>query len=490
MTVDFSHGYTPPGVTVEEQATTSIVITGTPPARAVLIGPGIGHRSNTEQIALNDDPVVLTEQGVDLTSIVVTDVATGAVLVANTDYDVTTAGNLADDTYYTSINRHSGSTEDPGTPVLVAYNYIPPDYYQAKVFDNFEDVKDYYGEPVNLLSQQVGDLTYQAVLSPLSLAAQLAFEQGAGELILVAIPLPDSSAVTDAQKSAEYRANLAAAYQAIASDPTATVVVPITSGIITADAAGTATDLLTHVNTVSEDNFLRIGIIGFDPSVTTTPDVIATALSSKRVMVAYAAPGGLQYYSGGSNTAFPLGHEYLAAAYAGLMTAQDPQVSLTRQQVRGFLGLSGTPLSNSLKNQYGAAGVAISEVDRLNRLVVRHSLMTDVSSINTRESSVVRAKDALILSIEDGLEESGLIGDPIDDSTPIVIKSVMATLLESAVTSGLIVSYASLGVRQQSVDPTVMEVKFSYKPAYPLNYILVAFTIDMQSGNVNQQTAA
>jgi hypothetical protein len=41
-----------------------------------------------------------------------------------------------------------------------------------------------------------------------------------------------------------------------------------------------------------------------------------------------------------------------------------------------------------------------------------------------------------------------------------------------------------LAVRQtSSTDPTVVEVKFAYKPAYPLNYIVISFSIDMSTGD-------
>jgi hypothetical protein len=47
--------------------------------------------------------------------------------------------------------------------------------------------------------------------------------------------------------------------------------------------------------------------------------------------------------------------------------------------------------------------------------------------------------------------------------------------------------YNNLAVRQQTApsgDPTVIECKFAYQPAIPLNYITVSFSIDLSSGAV------
>ncbi len=55
-------------------------------------------------------------------------------------------------------------------------------------------------------------------------------------------------------------------------------------------------------------------------------------------------------------------------------------------------------------------------------------------------------------------------------------------MLEHAVLTGTIVAYTGLAVRQRSLDPTVIEVKFSYLPAYPLNYIVISFSVNVATG--------
>ncbi len=298
--------------------------------------------------------------------------------------------------------------------------------------------------------------------------------------------------VADNATSGTIKSALAAAYDSIETDYAVSIVVPLTDGIATADAAGTGLDLLGHVTSASNDGFLRTSILGFDAAVTTAPDTLVTtgAFKSKRVVVAYASPSGLQVYNGNANQTVAVGHQYLAAAYAGRLAALPVQKALTKEVLAGFAGVAGVPLSNALKNQYASGGIAVTEVDRIGRIVVRHGLTTDRTNINTAEISVVRARDTMVTLLQNGVDQSGLVGVAIDDTTPLNVKSVIAGLLEYAVSNGVFVSYADLGVRQASTDPSVIEVKFAYRPAYPLNYILISFSINVANGDTDLTATA
>jgi len=119
-------------------------------------------------------------------------------------------------------------------------------------------------------------------------------------------------------------------------------------------------------------------------------------------------------------------------------------------------------------------------------LVIRHGLTTDFSGgVLKREISLVRAQDALYNLVQDTLDNAGLTGIPIQSDTGLRVKSIVSGGLEQAKVQGIIVDYTSLKVRQQSPasgDPTVIEVKFAYRPPWPLNYILVSFTVDTATG--------
>lgn len=493
MTTDFTHGYLPPGVYINEEPTTLVNITGIPPTLLAIVGPSQGYRVHTEQMPLSDDGITLAKQGIDLTSVKVTLVDTGETL-AGSEYAATKIGSASDQSYFSDLSRDEDAENDDGTLVFVTYHYTPPEYFAPKRFENFEDVKDAYGEPVNFAAQALGDTSYQPILSPLTLAAQIAFANGAPELVLCATTPPGTGDTTDNQKSTARKAALVAAYNKIGTTYDVSVVVPLTNGIVSGDAPGVASDLKNHLENASQDGFYRTGVVGFDLGVTTAPNTLISTgnLASKRLILAYAGPGGLNFYAGGANTSYAVGHQYLAAAYGGILVFNPTQQALTKQSISGFLGLAGTPLSNSSKNAYAQAGVAITEVDRLGRLVVRQGVTTDVTNINTREISVVRAKDTLITLLQNGIESADLIGTPIDENTPLNVKSVVDGLLAHATDLGTIVGYTGLAVRLVTLDPSQIEVKFAYQPAYPLNYIMVNFNIDMTTGitDLGDQAAA
>ncbi len=482
MVQDFSRNYAPPGVYIEEGASTVIASTGIPPTLVGLVGPARGYQIATEQILLQAEAVTLLNKGIDATTVSLSVVATGAA-VPSGDYSTAKVGNTGQD-YQTTVQAGSSPSVSVGTPVFVTYRYTDPDYFAAHRLESFEDVKDLYGEPLNTDVVSVVESDYQYVLSPLSLAAMLAFQNGATEVWTVAATPPPSSASSETAKSTARRTALNEAYKKLDFNPQINVLVGITTGIGDSDASGALTDLKVAVERASNEGNYRFGITGFGPAVDTDPDEIVGVAGAgyRRLMLAYAAPDGLSMYSGAANSTFAVGHEFLAAAYGGRMAALPVQYSLTKQVIAGFTGLAGTPIPNSLKNSLSSAGVAVVEQDRFSRLVVRHGVTTDMTNVNTKESAVVRAKDALVTSISDGLVGSGLIGSPIDSDTLLNVKSAVQGVLESAVATDTIFAYSELAARQTSNDPSVIEVKFAYRPAYPLNYVVVSFSIDMNSG--------
>ena len=490
MALDFSRNYSPPGVYVEETDSTLVSTVGVPPTIVALVGPARGHRVATEQILFTEEGVVtLAKKGIDATSVRVTVASTGIAVDAG-DYSVAKVGTEADQNYDTTFTGAAApTTVADGQVVFVTYRYTDPDYSVPPTFRNVEDVKDAFGEPLNTATPVPGE-PYDHVASPLSLAAMIAIKNGATDLVLCATaPIPES-ATTDAAKSTARADALRVALGKIGSDPSITVVVPVTTGIASADADTVISDLHNFVATGSYEGLYRFGVVGFDPAVDIAPDtLLANSLSqspnNRRLMMAYAGPGGLNMFSAGANASFAVGHAFLAAAYAGRLQALPVQTALTKQVIIGFAGLAGTPLANSLKNQYAAAGVSITEQDRFNRLTIRHGVTTDTTNVNTREPSVVRARDGLVRALTESAATSGLIGQALDDDLLLSVKSNVQGVLENSVSDDVIVAYDGLTVRQSVSDPSVVEVKFAYKPAYPLNYIVISFSIDMSSGTTD-----
>lgn len=477
-------GYSPPGVYVTETATTQVTSTGIPPTDVAIIGPGIGYQTFTEQLIVTEDGVQLTQQGIDLTSLVVVRNDTNATLTVSADYTATKDSGSGQ-TYLVALAWVQGGALDADTLVTASYRYTNPDYYTPRLLNNFSDIKAIFGEPLALTAPTAGDANYTPVPSPISLAALIAMNNGAGELVLCAATPPDPSLTVAAQISAARRQALSDAYVKVATNFAAAIVVPVTDGLLETDTTAAGTDLRTHVDQASADGYYRIGILGFDPAVTTAPDqIISTGgFSDDRMVFAYACPNGMAYFNGASSQTLQLGHQYLAAAFAGRLSSLPVQQGLTKQQVSSFNGLAGAAPSNSLKNRYASAGVALAEVDRLGNLVCRHGITTlGPSNLTQGEISLIRTADYLLQLIQIGTEQSGLIGTPITVDTPASIKSVVSGLLEHASLQGSILGYTGLAVTQQSINPSVMQVEFAYLPAYPINYISVVFSIDTTTG--------
>lgn len=473
---DFT-SYQPPGVYVEEISSPVASLTGVAPAVVAIVGPSIGYRTYTEVVTLTGTTAAsLSKLGIDSSSVVVTSL-TGTAYTVTTDYTLTEgpgadadAGDTLDNTM--TITREAGGSITSGEQVKVSYQYTDASYYDPIRVRDYEDVKDAYGAPFDSAG---------AIVSPLSLAAKLAFDNGALELVLLST-LGDASAVTRTQISDQY--------PKLEALTDVGVVVPLGVGIAgtegsPGDVITTATDLATHVGNASDQENFRIGIYGVDTTDAVNPDTLAAGIADKRVATVY--PRTLLYYDGPNNQTIEVSGYYLAAAIGGLIASQQAQEPITRKPVRGFSGLPSSTvetLTKSNMNTWSEAGVTVVHFDRSRRLIVRHGTTTDPSSVQTREISMVRAKDALITLLQRSVDSANLIGSTIDEDTPYVAKGVVQGVLEVAVQSGLIVSYADLAARVAPGNPQVVEVKFMYRPAYPLNYILISFQIDTSTGIV------
>lgn len=484
MTVvtDLTQGYTPPGVYIAEQANPVTVTGGLPPTRLTLVGRGQGSQTATEQIPLLSDGVQLAAKGILEPSVEVRAVSDDS-LIEPTQYvlDKVTVSNKTNDFYYRISLVTGGEGEGEGLPegtaVWVTYSFVPVDYDAVRIFDNPADVARIYGSAIDMTNDA------DPINSPLTLAAQIAFANGVREIITV----PTKS--TASSTSSQVRTDLSDAMQKVSSDYGSTVIVPLTDGLADADIGLAAADFRGFLATSAASGYYRVGIFGPPLGAGSPVDLINNSgLSHRRLIVAYASEEGLIYQNLQGGNRLMLGHQYLAAAYGGLMAALPVQQSLTRQRISGFAGM-GAGLSTLTKNAYAAAGVALTEVDRQGRLIVRHGTSTDRSDVATAEPSVTRARDAMVNLLYNGMDNSGLIGSPMDDNTAMSVKSVVAGILEYCVATGTIVGYNSLQARVASLDPTVVEVRFAYRASFPLNYILVSFALDLTNGDVSETTA-
>lgn len=479
---DFSV-YQAPGVFVEEDASEFVAVVGVQPSVVAILGQAQQYQNKTQTFAAVDgqrtvflqDVVSVVEGavdenvGVDLTSIAFsvpgltedTDYKIGVVGVDEPSVDDNVPGDTPEGSIWITVLQDPGLLD--GEEFTVSYNFTPLDFFDPKSFFDFDDVQDQYGVPFS---------SGGAINSPLSLAARIAFANGARELVLVASEPND----------------FASALEKITANSSIDLIVPILNDT---QSQGEVTDMVDGVAALIADNeLLAMGILGCDTSFES--DLLGQASGNSRLIVAW--PSSLRYFIGTQNLTVDLHGGYLAAAYAGRLSGLTVQTPLTKKQIFGF---SGVPLSVAQQmtpaqlNAKSQAGQCVTELTRNGQLRVRHGVTADAgSSIQRREISLIRARDRLMTMIGETVEGAGLIGTWIDADTPGRVKGVVGGVLEQALLSDVIVGYDSLKARQLPGDPSVIEVKFRYRPAYPLNYILISFSINTETGDLSVDTQA
>lgn len=493
--------YLHPGVYVEAGSSPTVAVSGVAPTVVCLIGAGVGYHTYSETVSFAGgvSSVTLTQKGINPSSVVVTgyvadpNVAGSSIPytfqadVAGTPHDysisVDTTGGT-ENSVSTITRTVGGKITDTYPQVTVSYQYTDASYFQLNFFEDFASISDTYGPAL--------DPSTGAIVSPLTFAAQCAITNGANQVYTLAL---DPSVGTVSQQ-------FAAAYQTLsASSGDVNVIVPLFSGVT--DPAALSGMLATLNAALLQDankGVLRVAVVGLDKGFTgaaTDVAALASGISSTRIVLAY--PNQLNFFNSVTNTTVAVSGYYLAAACAGVLASNQPQMPLTNKVITGFSGFpaaTAKDLTPTNKDTMAKSGVTVVDLNRQGQLKVRHGLTTNYAGgVLLREISLVRAQDALYNLLQTTMEASGLIGIPIDSTTALSVKSIAAGALENAKSAsvGLIMDYNQLAVREQSPpsgDPTVIEVRFAYQPSWPLNYIMVNFTVDTSNGSVNATASA
>jgi hypothetical protein len=484
-----------------------VTTTGVFPQILTLVGPALGYRTATQSmLAYAATGALLTFQGVFTTAQagppavgapIVKLTGTSTVLAEGTDYSFTTTPDPTGEAALatTALFRVSTSTALPeGGQVTVTYNYADVTYYQPQLFTNFPAVTNAYGQPLVTTAPTTPNTSQ--VANPLSYAAQIAFSAGANQIIGVALDPGDGP----------LEQQLIAAYGKVAATYDATLMVPVFPDYLGGDAGSgsnvaafalsLAQDLDGACSSASANGYPRIGFFGL-PADYSEQDMPITAftssISSLRTVVVY--PEVLQAYNSVTRLTFNISACYLAVALAAVLSALPVNTGLTGQSVPGFAGITASEaqlMTPGFMNAAAAAGACVVYQNRAGALQVRHGVTTDMSALNTREISVVRQGDALLVALQSGLDNSGLIGTPITANTVATVQGAIVSILQQAVLQGAILAYTNLTVNQNTAaggDPTIISASFVYAPSVPLNYIEVTYAIDLTAGLVTTQSA-
>jgi hypothetical protein len=344
-----------------------------------------------------------------------------------------------------------------GDTVVVSYSYVNQYYYQPTYMSDYDDIVDKYGAPFDASGN---------IVSPLSFAARLAFQNGASEIVtLAALSGSDN--------------DLSAAFAKLEEDPNIRMIT-VASGSSTVHAA-----LVAHVTNMNTQGFYRQAIVGRDGSATViqAQTLRDAAVSFNNEAIIFVSPANfiMQHPTQSART-INVGGQYAAAAIAGMFAARDLQVPLTRKTVAGFqaLGDRRTTSEQAIDSRSGLFVI----LDNGGVLQVRHQVTTAVTNVNTAEASVVRAKYEMAHRLRQILDGS-IVGQIIPDvDVPLRVGSVVQSILEGMLTEGLINGYGNVKARLLDTDATTVEVRYEYRPAFPINNVVVRFTINTTTGDL------
>lgn len=507
MTDISSATYTPPGVYVSDQSTPTVAPRSVSTTTVTLVGPALGYQTLSEVVSVySGSGTSLSQKGVYATAVtgppaIAAPVVTkldGTPLVYLTDYTfVVIAGTAGAASATTQIKRLSSNPADltlpspaglvDGAQVRITYQFTSASYYNPTEFEDYDQVVATYGNA--LVSVAPSSPTATQVASPLTLAAKIALENGAATVLCVA---------TD-PAAGDYRAQLQAAYRKLETNFLAQLIVPQfpkTTAYDTSTSTNAALllgDIKLHCETAALNGFGRVAFTGLPTAYDniTTHDQLAIQKASKRLVLGY--PNRVLLFNSAVNASTEVDGFYLAAAMAGRLARNPVNRGLTNQSLTSFSGLPAAisqAMTRSFMDTLSKSGVSVSTINDSGQLIVRHGVTTDFSSTLTREISLVRIGDTLLQMVQSGMSASGLIGEPITADMTMNVKAAVTGILEQAVTDAVIVSYANLAVKQASTDPSVIEATFAYKPAVPLNYIVVKFAVDLTTGDTTTDTTS
>ena len=501
MTIPTFTAYQPPGVYVQDVSGPVAVASGVPPQVMAIVGPALGYRTASQSFRISHTTATqLSFTGVFTTAVsgpppiaapVVTKGTT--VLTVGTDYTLTVtpdpSGNAA--LAMTTVLRvNSSSNVSDGDQVTVVYNYADITYYQPQVFADYQSVINSYGQP--FLSTVPTAPGASQVANPLTLGCLIAFQNGANTVIAVALNAGDGN----------LQAQLKAAYTKLANNYSVTIVVPVLtddltppSGSVAAYAQTLAGDLNTACVADSNNGYPQIGFFGLPRNYLESDvsiEVLTASLASERLVLVY--PEIVILYNSITGQTFNASGCYLAVALGATLSSLPADTGLTGQQLTGFNGLTQAEVSAmtpSFMNAIAAGGGCVVTQNWRGQLICRHGLTTDITGINRSEISMVRQTDTLMVAVQLGLQDTGLIGSPITADTVATVQAAVTGILEQSIANQVIVDFTNLVVQQQvypSGNPTVIAVSFQYLPAWPLNYITVTMAIDLSNGGVTVQS--
>lgn len=495
--------YTPPGVSISEIVTPQISALLSEGALVCLVGLTQGYQTRTDQFVISGTsatPLPGLPVGGTVSSVIsVKDALDPS--KGNTDgsgyaltNDYTVSGN--------TISRVGAGAIADNTLLNVTYQYVPSNYYEPIRLYDLGSIESRFGSAL--------DPTGTAINSPISYAASICFENGVDSIVIQ--PLFRRSTpgdpTTDKQQPNLSNSGTAGSYAnsstwadtlyGLRDIEDINVIVPITgqsqTNVTDSSQLAVFQVVQDHLQFMTGEDQYIVNLFGEDSSASSSVAQKATlqahastlrsryggVLAEQTVLV---SPAKFTRALPGLGQSIPVGGQYAAAAIAGMLASRPASSALTRKVVSGFDSVAESRTLNE-KNADAAAGLFVIE-NKSGNVLVRHAITLDTSSSARRELSVVRAKHRMIESVKDTLDRQ-IIGQIIaDDNAPGIVSTTVSAVLEQLRLNRDLVDYSPVDARLTSLDPTIIEIRYSYRPSFPLNNVDVQFAIDLSTGSVS-----
>jgi hypothetical protein len=379
-----------------------------------------------------------------------------------------------------------------GAVINFTYEYLADNYFEPTTLDSLSSVQARFGN-----AYSTDGLT---INSAVSFAAGMAFENGAANLIIqplfeLSTPGDHSSTKLQATTGDVATASVwADTLYNLRDNTDINLIVPV----IGQSFSGVGDSTLQDIHKVVQDHqqfMLSQGqyifaYLGEDATTSTTNGSMAT-LRTHADELAARYGGALAeatvkvtpslFYKTlpvDNSKTLAIGGQYIAAALAGMTAARPITATLTRKQISGVATV-GQTRTKADKDTDASHGLTVIEA-KGSAVQVRHAITLDATSTAKRELSVVRAKHNVIESVRTTIDAALPI--VADGNAATVVKLLAIGVLEQLRLRREIVAYAGVEARILDSDPTTAEVRFSYRPAYPLNYVEIVFSLDLTNG--------
>lgn len=352
----------------------------------------------------------------------------------------------------------------------VTYKYAKEEEdYEPKVFYEYKEIVKEYGQ---YMVTESG-----TIINGISLAAELAMQNGASPLVIVQAKSETDNA---------YKAAIDKLGTKIDSIDNINAMVALTNSI------NVNKYLIEHVNKYSSTEYgmYRMAYLSSLPNQPVDKEASianpiqgavqsATEINDERIV--YVVPGSITKNVLNPNTGYSsvktLPGCYLTTAIAALSLRNDPAEPLTNKRVYGFNGLVNHYSEPEL-NLLSASGCLAVKQDGA-QLKVRHGVTTHgsidtLADIQSNEITLVQIKDYVINGCKSSVGDK-YIGGKLKPSIVADIEYTLKSLLSKYINDGIIINYEDLVVSRDLDDPRQLNVNFLIEAVYPLNYINITF---------------